>query len=211
MAWREAGALWMVLLTACAGTRRVAPATVEPYEAELEATRYELHVLTAGTGPMEPVQVQTGDFQRAMRMLAPGLPASEQPRETARWLMEGSLHADLLAEVERGRVVRLMPLEDGSPLEAASAAELKRGYLGMCQREYGGGDCLGLLADGPTLTRDDLRTLGLALSLKGVLQETRGAFNQMVSPRALVGMLVWTCLARHGRRMAEELFRMLSF
>jgi hypothetical protein len=27
---------------------------------------------------------------------------SEQPAQTAQWLMEGMLHADLLAEVERG-------------------------------------------------------------------------------------------------------------
>jgi hypothetical protein len=95
--------------------------------------------------------------------------------------------------MERGRVVRLMPLEEGSPLEAASAAEIRREYLELCQREYGGGDCLGLLADGPTLTREDLRTLGLALALRGVLKETGVALKGVVSPQALVALVVWTC------------------
>ena len=83
-----------------------------------------------------------------MRGLAREVRPGAQPAQTAHWLMEGSLQADLLAEVERGRVVRLVPLEDNSPLDAASAAEMKRKYLGLCQQEYGGGDCLGLLADG---------------------------------------------------------------
>jgi hypothetical protein len=107
--------------------------------------------------------------------------------------MEGSLHADLLAEAERGRVVRLMPLEEGTPLEAASAAELTREYLVLCQQEYGGGDCLGLLDDGPTLTREDVRTLALALALKDVLKQTGVALKGMVSPQALVALVVWTC------------------
>jgi hypothetical protein len=102
------------------------------------------------------------------------------------------LRADLRAEVDRERVVRLMPLEDGSPLEAASAAELARGYRLMCQTDFGGGDCLGLFNDGPVLTREDLRTLGLALSLRHVLKETQVSLRDMVSPQALVSMVVWT-------------------
>jgi hypothetical protein len=112
--------------------------------------------------------------------------------ETARWLMEGELHADLRAEVERERVVRLMPLEDGTPLEAASVADLARGYRLLCQQDFGGGDCLGLFNDSPVLTREDLRTLALALSLRHVLQETQVALRDLVSPQALVSMVVWT-------------------
>nr|WP_224366744.1 hypothetical protein [Hyalangium versicolor] len=159
----------------------------------MAAARYELHELTAGSGPAEAVEVNTEDFQRAMRVLAPGFRPAARPADSAHWLMEGSLRADLQAEMERGRVVRLMPLEDDSPLEAASAAENKRKYLGLCQQQYGGGDCLGLLADGPTLTREDLRTLALALAMKDALAETGTALKGMVSPRALVAMLVWTC------------------
>jgi hypothetical protein len=42
------------------------------------------------------------------------------------------------------------------------------------------------------LTREDLRTLALALSLRHVLKETQVALKGMVSPRALVSMVVWT-------------------
>jgi hypothetical protein len=191
---REVGALCLVLLTACAGIPRVAHPEVgaDLEEAQLAAARYELRVLSPDTSSREPVGVSKQDFQRAMRMLAAEIPHSAQPMETARWLMEGELHADLRAEVDRGRVVRLMPLEDGTPLEAASAAEVARSYRVLCQEDFGGGDCLGLFNDGPVLTREDLRTLGLALSLRHVLKETRGALRDMVSPQALVSMVVWT-------------------
>jgi hypothetical protein len=106
--------------------------------------------------------------------------------------MEGALHANLRAEVDRGRVVRLMPLEDGAPLEAASVQDMARGYWGLCQEDFGGGDCLGLFNDGPVLTREDLRTLALALSLRHVLKETQVALRDMVSTQALVSMVVWT-------------------
>ncbi len=192
MSSRQVGAVLLVLLTACASTPRAVFADADPYEAELVAARYELHVLTADSGQAEPVRVSTEDFGRAMRVLAQGIRPSQQSMETAHWLMDGGLQADLLAEVEHGHVVRLMPRDENSPLDAATAAEMKRKYLSFCQQEYGGGDCLGLLADGPVLHRDDLRTLALALSLKNVLKETGRALRDMVSPRALVAMIVWT-------------------
>ncbi|MFL5346782.1 MAG: hypothetical protein ACJ8AT_18530 [Hyalangium sp.] len=193
MRWKQAGALLMAVLTGCASTPRALYSQVDPYEAELAAMRYELHVLTANSGQSEPVEVSREDFQRAMRTIARTVRTAEPPMETGRLLMEGGLQAGLLAEVEHGRVVRLMPLEESSPLDAGSAAELKREYLKLCQREYNGGDCLGLLTDGPTLTREDLRTLGLALAFKGVLKETGVALKGMVSPQALVAMIAWTC------------------
>ncbi|WP_224250087.1 SitA5 family polymorphic toxin [Hyalangium gracile] len=189
---RQLGALLLAWLTACAGTPRGWAGSADRYEAELTAARYELRVLTSEQGQTSPMEVRRESFQQAMRWLIQGMPPFDDAMETSRWLVEGSLQADLLAEVERGRVVRLTPMEDDSPLEVASAAEVKRKYLALCQQEYGGGDCLGLLADGNLLTRNDLRSLGLALSLRQVLRETRVALKEMMSPRALLGMIVWT-------------------
>ncbi|HVG63405.1 MAG TPA: hypothetical protein VNA24_32870 [Hyalangium sp.] len=189
---REVGALFLVLLTACSGVPRVAHPQVDAEEAQLAAARYELRVLTPEMGQPAPVVVSKQDFQKAMRMLAAEIPLSAQPSETARWLMEGELHADLRADVEGRRVVRLLPLEDGTPLEAASLADFARGYRLLCQVDFGGGDCLGLYSDGPELTRKDLHTLALALSLRHVLKETKVALRDMVSPQALVSMVVWT-------------------
>jgi hypothetical protein len=142
---REVGALFLVLLTACSGVPRVAhpQVDVDPEEAQLAAARYELRVLTPDTNSREPVEVSKQDFHRAMRMLAAEISPSVQPMETARWLMEGELHSDLRAEVDRGRVVRLMPMEDGTPLEVASVEDMARGYRRLCQGDFGGGDCLG--------------------------------------------------------------------
>ena len=134
---REVGALFLVLLTACSGVPRVAHPQVDAEEAQLAAARYELRVLAPDTSLREPVVVSRQDFQRAMRMLAAEIPPSAQPMETARWLMEGELHADLRAEVDRGRVVRLIPLEDGTPLEAASVADMARGYRELKSFRWG--------------------------------------------------------------------------
>jgi hypothetical protein len=160
--------------------------------AEPGTAHYEQHVLGEEGGAGESVEVEQEEFQRAIRMLAPAIPRAEQPMELGRMVMEGGLQADLVAEVERGRVLRLVPRGEDSPLEASSREEMKRRYLGMCQQEYGGGDCLGLLADGPVLTREDLRTLGLGLALRRVLRETRQALGEMVSPQAVVATIVCT-------------------
>ncbi|WP_224363641.1 SitA5 family polymorphic toxin [Hyalangium versicolor] len=187
---REWGALFLVWLTACAGSPQRSATSLDPYEAELKALRYELQVLTSGAVDTEPVEVDEDDFQGAASVLARHVPASERPRETARWLMEEELQADLLAEVEYGRVVRLVPLEEDSSLSVASNAKLLVGYQHLCAEQYEGGDCLGLTADGPVLDRDDRRTLALAFAFGGVLQETRASLKQMVSLRAVLALVV---------------------
>ena len=164
----------------------------EPDEAQVAAARYDLHVFAPDAGAQKPVRIVQADFQRAMRMLAPEWVPSSQPMEEARLLMQGGLQASLLAEMERGQVVRFTPMDEESPLEASTAAEYRRHYLSMCLQQYGGGDCLGLLADGPTLTKEDVRALALALALKQVLRETAVALRGMVSPQAVVAMVVCT-------------------
>ncbi|MDY7226409.1 hypothetical protein [Hyalangium rubrum] len=155
------------------------------------AARYEVRVIAVGREDTEPIEVGKEDFRAAIQMLAHQVGASEDPQETARWLLEEALQADLLAEVESGRVVRMTPLDEDSPL-STNAAQLAAGYQLFCKQQYGGGDCLGLLADGPTLDRADRRTLALALAFGSVLQETRQALQQMVSPQAVLTLLVWT-------------------
>jgi hypothetical protein len=187
-------ALALVLLTACASTPRVAPTSADPYEAELRALRYELRVLTAGAVDTQPVQVSATDFLESMRRLAAEVHPSGQPRETARWLLEEALQADVLAEVEHGRVVRMVPLEDDSPLSTSSNAAQVARYQHLCARQYGGGDCLGLLADGPNLDREDRRTLALAIAFGSVLEETKLSLQHMVSPQAVLSLLVGTAM-----------------
>ncbi len=70
MTRREWGALLLVLLTACAGSPRRAATSTDPSDAELEAIRYELRVLTAGAVDTEPVEIDEEDFQDAMEVLA---------------------------------------------------------------------------------------------------------------------------------------------
>jgi hypothetical protein len=194
MTGREWGALFLLWLTACAGAPRVAAPDNDPYEAELDAIRYELRVLIASTVDTEPVELDVKEFQEFLRRHAREVHPSEQPRETARWLLEEELQTDLLAEVEYERVMRMVPLEEDSPLSAASNAELLARYHHLCAARYQGGDCLGLAADGPVLDRDDRRTLALAIAFGGVLKETRHSLREMVSPQAVLSLLIGTAM-----------------
>ena len=191
---RQWGALLLVWLTACTSTPRVPATSTDLDEAELAALRYELRVLTAGAVDTKPVEVDAEDFQEAMRKVSQHVPVSERPRVTARLLLEGELQAELLAEVESGRVVRMVPQEEGSPLYTASNARLLAGYRLLCEQQYGGGDCLGLTADGPVLDREDRRTLALAFAFGGVLKETRESLKHMVSPQAVFTMVLSACV-----------------
>ncbi len=193
MRLRQYSALCLVWLVACSTTPRGLPREVEQFpddEAGLTAAHYEVRELRVDSGLEDEVKLSKEDFQRAVRTAASDIVPISHPLPTMHWLMEGQLRADLRAEVDRGQVVRLWPLEEGSPLQVGSAAEVKRQYREWCQREYQGQDFLGLFSDGPELTKEDIRTLGLALALKPVLRETRDALQGMVSPQAIIGMVV---------------------
>ncbi|MBN1207616.1 MAG: hypothetical protein JXB05_22315 [Myxococcaceae bacterium] len=160
-------------------------------QAELGAAVYELRVLTTDDVDTAPVEVSAEAFREVVQKLAREVRPSAQPRETARWLLKEPLQADLLVEVEAGRVVRMVPLEEDSPLSAASNAALLAWYQGLCAQRYeGGNDCLGLTSDGSVLDRGDRRTLALAWAFDGVLAETGRALKEMVSPQAVFGLLV---------------------
>ncbi|MDC0711512.1 hypothetical protein POL68_23780 [Stigmatella sp. ncwal1] len=189
---RQVSAVLLAVLAACAGTPRM-PAS-EPHQAELAAIQYEVRVLTVGAVTIEPVEVDAEDFQKALRKLIREVPPSERPRETASWLLERELQAEVLAEVESGRVVRMVPSEEGSPLSAPSNAALVAQYERLCAEHYQRGDCIGLLADGPRLDREDRRTLALAFAFGSVLNETSHSLRQMVSPQAVLSLLIGTAM-----------------
>jgi len=84
MTGRQWGALLLVGLTACASSPRGPGFSPHPEEAQLDALRYELHVLTAGAVDTRPVRVDREDFQQALRHPALAVRASERPRDTAR-------------------------------------------------------------------------------------------------------------------------------
>jgi hypothetical protein len=125
---RRLDALTLVLLTACATGPRSVPGSLDPYEAELDALRYEIKVLTVGSVDTEPVEVSTRDFRKAMREHAREVRPSEQLKEAAALLLEEELKADLWAEVEGERVTRMVPLEEDSPLSAGSNRALVAWY-----------------------------------------------------------------------------------
>jgi len=194
MKCRRLDALALALLAACATTPHPPLTSTDPYERERAALRYEAHLFTVSDPDSEPVEVSEKDFHRAMRKMLPGVPPSALPKESAQWLLSQPLAGSLLAEVEAGRVVRLTPLDENSPLDSSLAGDVKLEYARICHELSAGVDCLRLQSDGPTLTREDVRVLALAIGLKPALQKIKHSLKEMVEPAAVLSMIVWTCV-----------------
>lgn len=65
MTRHQAGALWLVLLTACASTTRVVPQGSPP-EPFPDVRLYEVDDIEPGTVSTRPVHMDKGEFQRAL-------------------------------------------------------------------------------------------------------------------------------------------------
>ena len=190
-------ALWLVgllLQAACAtgasgrgGWEDSAPRVTEPSR----GAEYEVAVFEPGREERARVPVGREDFKRTLQRLARGMSGEGTPQEEARKQLGVGWEEEWLAEVYGGRVLSLAPLGEGAVLVPEAEFRMRGHYLAWCARR-GGGDCLGLLDDGPHLRVEDRRTLALALAFGGVLEETREALKREVSARALVATVVWT-------------------
>jgi hypothetical protein len=189
MTLRQAGAVLLMLLTACSGVPRVTRAAEDDGEVGAGAARYGLSVFSPRTVSDEPVEVDEDDFTEAVARLAREARPVAQPQAEARRLFAETREAQARGE----RVIRLAPV-DVSAAASQAEAELTREYLRWCQRTQGGGDCLRLLADGPTVRGDDRYALALAISLGSVLAETTQSLKGMVQPSAVLALLVWTAV-----------------
>jgi hypothetical protein len=186
-------ALALALLTACASTPSLRFTAADAYERELATLRYEAHLFTVSDSASKAETVTSEDFVRAMSVMLPDVPPSALPKESAQWLLSQPLESHLLAEFEAGRVVRLTPLDENSPLDSPLVEGLKREYARVCQELNAGTDCLRLQTDGPALTREDARVLALAIGLTPALQELKHSLKAMVEPAAVLSLVVWTC------------------
>ncbi|HZI03059.1 MAG TPA: hypothetical protein VEZ71_03495, partial [Archangium sp.] len=122
-------------------------------------------------------------------------------REAAREWLKGQveqhpeawqLSGTWVAEVYKGEVLSLVPVEEDGRLVPEADAALRDTYLLWCTRAWGGGDCLRLFDDGPYLRTDDRRTLALALAFGSVLEETKAALGRELSPQVLMASCLWT-------------------
>jgi hypothetical protein len=136
-------------------------------------------------GNTQVVALTQAEYQRAVARLGHHVQVKGTPQEAAQALLQAMPEEELLAEVNRGRVLTLVPLSDKGALVPEAEAALKEKYLRWCERR-GGGDCLSLFTDGPYLRTDDRRTLALALAFGTVLDETRAALGRELSPQAIL-------------------------
>ncbi|WNG42636.1 hypothetical protein F0U61_54190 [Archangium violaceum] len=100
----------------------------------------------------------------------------------------------------------MLPEEQWGPvrLEPQAEAALRARYERFCIVR-GGGDCLGLLEDGPFLRSDDRSTLALALAFGPVLDETYAALGRELSPKAILASVVWAVGIYLGLWLLPEL------
>ncbi|WP_275583520.1 hypothetical protein [Archangium primigenium] len=178
--------LWLVGLVL-----QAACATPVPVRGRVVDAEYEVALLESGPRKAPPVAVAEAEFAETWRALARDRRVGGTPQEEARRALGLGWEEEWLAEVEAGRVLSLSPVEEAAALTPEAANRLRGHYLAWCARR-GGGDCLGLLDDGPVLREEDRRTLALALAFGEVLEETRRALEREVSARALVATVVWT-------------------
>ncbi|WP_052518813.1 hypothetical protein [Archangium violaceum] len=172
-------------------------------DAELvDAVVYEVAVVEPGRGTTRPVPVSRADFQRALRHISHQVQhEGKSPREAAREWLKGQveqhpeweqLSGTWVAEVDKGRVLTLVPEDEDSRLKPVADEALRERYLLWCTWGRGGGDCLRLLDDGPYLKTDDRRTLALAMAFGSVLEETKAALGRELDPQVLVASCMWT-------------------
>ncbi|ATB36062.1 hypothetical protein CYFUS_001476 [Cystobacter fuscus] len=186
----------LVLQAACAtgATGRgllAAPAARSSASGMEREAVYDVDVIEPGRVATCPVPLTREDLQRAISRLVRSMQLEAGPREEARRLLELGLEEEWLAEVYRDRVLTLAPLGAEVSLSPEAEVALRERYLTWCGKR-GGGDCLGLLDDGPWLRTDDRRILALALALGPVVDETREAVARELNPRAVVALVVWT-------------------
>ncbi len=153
---------------------------------------------------VRPVPIPKDEFKRAVQRLSRGMRLTGNPREAASELLKvpGQPPPDVetvgmtglwLLESYRKQAYTFVPLSQTglAPLTPEADEALRARYLKWCGNQ-GGGDCLGLLEDGPYLHSDDRRTLALALAFGSVLDEMRDALaREVLDVRALVSMAVW--------------------
>ena len=204
------GLLILVLQAACVsgpvgrGLLPAASVREAPDRNEHEVREFDVGFLEPEPGTTRPVRVPKADFQRALSRLARSAPVQGPAREVARRLLETveqappeeetvELSGHWVLEMDRHRTYTLLPESQTGPvaLEPVADAALKRDYLAWCEGQ-GGGDCRGLLEDGPYLTAEDRRVLALSLALGGVLEETQAALGRQVNARALASLVAWT-------------------
>nr|WP_244237378.1 AHH domain-containing protein [Corallococcus llansteffanensis] len=172
------------LLTGCASARRVS----------LETKQGEVITFAPRAEVASPVELEEGEFQRALSAEGRIRQPPTHPQKAARRLFEidareGSFQFD-------ARTRRITPLGPGEHLlqeETFEAdRELTRAYLRWCERTGRRGDCLRLLTEGQTVNREGRYALAMAIAQGSVNEEMLEAFKDMADPQAMLAAALWT-------------------
>ncbi|WP_309897184.1 hypothetical protein [Archangium sp.] len=181
-----------------------APIPLTPEPGLEGASVYAVDFLEPGAVSTRPVPIAKAEFQPAVQRLFVDVRLGRtSPKQAARELLRllPPPEAETVEskgkwrlETHHGRVLTLVPVEQDGPVRLTPEADekLKGRYLQWCTGQ-GGGDCLGLLDDGPYLGPEDRRAFALALAFGSVLDETRQALTrELLDVRAIISMVVWT-------------------
>jgi hypothetical protein len=140
---------------------------------------------------VKPVEVGEEEFKDAVAEHAPSVPLVANPLEHARQVFGVSERSGWFRYEARSH--RLIPSSQGGHQSLhllPEDEELKRCYLLWCERTWGPGDCLGLLADKPFLDADATYALAMAIAHSKVLGAMKEELARLVSPQAVVATVV---------------------
>jgi len=181
---RAVALLLLPLLTNCATARGV----------RLETDRGEVITFPAPrTDEAGPVELEEDEFKEALSEHARTRRPPAHPQEATRRLFEMDVRGGTYLIDARTR--RVTPLGPGEHLEGEPSevdVELTRAYLRWCERTGRKGDCLRLLAEGPTVSEDGRYALAMALAQGAMNGEMLEAFKDMADPHAMLAAALWT-------------------
>lgn len=166
---------------------------------------FEVSILEQGSVTTRPVPISKAEFRRSVERLSRSLRFAGTPQQAALELLKVAQDQELRdvarvamagdwdVETYRGQIYSMLPVRQTGPVPLTPTADaaLRARYEQWCFAR-GGGDCLGLFADGPYLRTDDRRMLALALAFGSVLDETYAALGRELSPRVVMASLMWT-------------------
>lgn len=140
---------------------------------------------------VKPVELSEEEFKKAVAKHAPSVPIVKRPLEYARQRFGVPERSGWFRYDVKSR--RLSSLEPGSAQNLGLSPEdeeLKRSYLLWCERTWGAGDCLRLLADKAFLDGDAKYALAMAMAQSKVLGAMKEELALMASPQALMATVV---------------------
>ena len=190
---RQVLSLLLALCLACGPSRHLSRSASASEDSGIgpETRVYDAFVYAPEESSPPPPAMSDAEFRHSVQVLAQGVPRSPYPAAFARALVGSPGTVEFLGLLSSGSNAQPSPPPEENARQQAQVKKTQD-YLKWCATSEGGGDCIGLLEDGPLLSGEDEYTLALSFAFSGTLQEMMLSLKDMVHPRTLMTMVLWT-------------------